>query len=243
MIYSAARRSSTPELMDAEDAPFEEFAACLADIARINRATNAYAPTLHWLDALVARSSRTRGGTPLRILDVGSGYGDALRAIAQWARRRDIAVELIGLDINPWATRAAAAATKQGEPIRYETADLFAYDGEAPDAIISSLFTHHLDDDAVIDFLQWMHARARLGWFVNDLHRHVVPYAFIALATRLARAHRFVRNDAPLSVARAFRRDEWRELIERARLAGIQPRVRWEPLFRYCVAWERESGP
>jgi hypothetical protein len=86
-----------------------------------------------------------------------------------------------------------------------------------------------------------MNERARLGWFVNDLHRHVVPYAFIALATRIARAHRFVRNDAPLSVARAFRREEWRALIRRANLEGSEPRVRWEPLFRYCIAWERSA--
>lgn len=241
MTYRTKHRSTTPELMDAEDAPFEEFAACLADIARINRATNAYAPTLRWLERLVDRTRRAHDGVPLRILDVGCGYGDALREIAEWAKRRAIAVELIGLDINPWAARAAAAVTTPDAPIRYVTADLFAYDGDAPDAIVSSLFTHHLSDDAVVAFLRWMNERARLGWFVNDLHRHVVPYAFIALATRIARAHRFVRNDAPLSVARAFRREEWRALIRRANLEGSEPRVRWEPLFRYCIAWERSA--
>jgi hypothetical protein len=150
-----------------------------------------------------------------------------------------VPVELVGIDINPWAKRAAEAATPPELPVRYETADLFTYAGGDYDVIVSSLFTHHLDDDGAVAFLRWMHGRARRGWFVNDLHRHVVPYAFIAIATRLLRLHRFVRNDAPLSVARSFRRAEWDALLERAALAGAGVRVRWEPLFRYCVAWER----
>ncbi len=235
--YRSSARSRAIELMDAEPCAYEEFAACLRDIARINAATNAHAPTVAWLARL--QRARGNGAAPLRVLDVGCGYGDGLRAIARGAARRGFAVDLTGIDINPWAKRAAEAATPPDDPIRYETADLFAYAGGAYDAIVSSLFTHHLDDAGNVAFLRWMHRNARLGWFVNDLHRHVVPYGFIALATRVARLHRFVRNDAPLSVARAFRRAEWQALITAAELDGPPPRIRWEPLFRYCVAWER----
>ena len=235
--YCSNARSNVVELMDAEPCPYEEFAACLRDIARINAATNAHAPTLWWLERLWR--TQDAGNGAFRVLDVGCGYGDALRAIARRAARRGVVVDLVGIDINPWAKRAAEAATAPEAPIRYETADLFGYDGGDYDAIVSSLFTHHLDDDEAVAFLRWMHAKARRGWFVNDLHRHVVPFAFIALVTRVGRLHRFVRNDAPLSVARAFRRADWDALLARAALAGAPPRVRWEPLFRYCVAWER----
>jgi len=235
--YAWRARSRVTELMDAEPVAYEEFAACLRDIARINAATNAHAPTIAWL----ARRWHARGAEsrPFRVLDVGCGYGDALRAIERVAKRRGVPVELVGIDVNPWAKRAAEAATPPGSRIRYETADLFAYDGGSYDAIVSSLFVHHLDDDGALAFLRWMHANARAGWFVNDLHRHILPYAVIALATRAARLHRFVRNDAPLSVARAFRRADWERLLARATLPGPKPRIRWEPLFRYCVAWER----
>jgi hypothetical protein len=162
-----------------------------------------------------------------------------LRAIARGAERSQVPVDLVGIDINPWAKRAAEAVTPTGAPIRYETADLFKYDVRDYDAIISSLFTHHLDDEGAVEFLRWMHASARRGWFINDLHRHIVPYAFIAIASRAFKLHRFVRNDAPLSVARSFRRRDWDALLARAGLAGQGVRVRWEPLFRYCVAWER----
>ncbi len=235
--YASGARSRVVELMDREPVAYEEFAACLRDIARINAATNAHAPTIAWLEALYRKRGEMH--VPFRILDVGCGYGDTLRAIARFARRRGIAVELTGIDINPWAKRAADAATPASDRIDFRTADLFAFDGTGYDAIVSSLFAHHLDDDEAIAFLRWMHANARYGWFVNDLHRHVVPYVFIAIASRAARLHRFVRSDAPLSVARAFRRREWDALLARAGLDGNAPRIRWEPLFRYCVAWQR----
>jgi SAM-dependent methyltransferase len=235
--YSNATRSYVAELMDVEDVDEREFAACLRDIARINAATNAHAPTLAWLTKRWA--TRANGAAPYRILDVGCGYGDTLRAIARHARKRGVAVELVGIDLNPWAARAARAVTPPNDGITYVTADAFAYDGGQYDAIISSLFTHHLDDEQMVTFLRWMHANARDGWYVNDLHRHVLPFAFIAFVTRALRLHRFVRNDAPLSVARAFRRNDWETLIARAQLEGAAPQIRWEPLFRYCVGWVR----
>ena len=237
--YSGATRSRVAELMDVEDVGEREFAACLRDIARINAATNAHASTVRWLTERWKARSSARNAPPYRILDVGCGYGDTLRAIAKRARTCEVAVDLVGIDLNPWAARAARAVTQPQDPITYVTADAFSYEGGPYDAVISSLFTHHLDDEQTVRFLRWMHVNARDGWYVNDLHRHVLPFAFITFATRALRLHRFVRNDAPLSVARAFRRADWNALIARARLGGTKPEVRWEPLFRYCVGWVR----
>src|SRR3954468_14619201 len=92
-----SRRSFDPELMDTEQVSFEEFQHCLRDLRRINLCTLAYRPTLTWLDRVGKR--RGAGAKPLRILDVGFGYGDMLREIDRWARRRGIAVELAGVDL------------------------------------------------------------------------------------------------------------------------------------------------
>jgi len=68
--------TTLPELMDAP-CTFETLRACLHDLARVNRLTLAYRPTLTFL----AHATQTRKPTaePLHILDVGSGYGDTLR--------------------------------------------------------------------------------------------------------------------------------------------------------------------
>src|SRR3546814_15263673 len=68
-------------------------------------------------------------------------------------------------------------------------------DNRPVDIILSSLFTHHLADDELIRFLRWMAKQARIGWFVNDLHRHALPYHFIRSVMRLVPANRMVRQD------------------------------------------------
>jgi hypothetical protein len=121
--------------------------------------------------------------------------------------------------------------------IRFETADLFAYDaGRAHDVIVSALFAHHLDDAALPRFMRWMEDRARLGWMVNDLHRHAVSYHALRLAFAALPVHRFVRHDGPVSVRRGFSRDD---LARSAAAAGLGPddtEVTWWFPFRWRLA-------
>ena len=70
--------------------------------------------------------------SPMHIVDVGSGGGDLLRQIAGWARRRGIAVQLTGIDLNPYAARAAAESTPKELGITWVTGDALAYRPEKP---------------------------------------------------------------------------------------------------------------
>jgi SAM-dependent methyltransferase len=228
------RRSTADELMDTEPVGFEEFRACLVDLGRVNRLTLAYRPTLAFLDRLVARGLPR--GRPLEVVDVGSGYGDMLRKIDAWAARRGVAVSLTGVDLNPWSRRAAAEATPPGQPITWVTADAFAYAPQSGiDVVLCSLFTHHLSDRLVARFLGWMEANARLGWFVNDLHRHPLPYHVFRRWARLARWHRFVQHDGPVSIARAFATTDWQRLIVEAGLDATAVEIEWWVPFRLSV--------
>ena len=132
-------------------------------------------------------------------------------AFNRWAARRGIAARLDGIDLNPWATRAAREATEPAAPITYRTGDVFAIDAaETFDFIISSQFTHHLTDGQIVMFIRWMEAHARRGWFIGDLHRHWLPYYGFGLLAWLARWHHFVLSDGRISIARAFVPDDWR---------------------------------
>lgn len=229
-VFDLARRSRDLELMDTEEVGFAEFRECLAHLEAINRASLAYRPTLAFLDAL----ARRHPGRPLAILDIGFGHGDMLRAIHAWAARKGVAVTLDGVDLSPWAAKAAALATPPDAPIRYHEGDVFDWERPA-DVMLSSLFAHHLPDEALIRFLRRMEARARLGWFVNDLHRHAIPYAFVRAAAAILPVNRMVKHDAPLSVARAFTREDWRGLIARSRIDASRVRIDWFFPFRWGV--------
>jgi hypothetical protein len=87
------------------------------------------------------------------------------------------------------------------------------------DVAISSLLTHHLEDPQIVCFLAWMEATARVGWFVNDLHRMPGTYrAFQALAA-VWPFHRFVKHDGLVSIRRSFRMEDWVRMCAAAGLA------------------------
>ncbi|HEX7663627.1 MAG TPA: methyltransferase domain-containing protein [Polyangiaceae bacterium] len=227
-------RLQQDEWMDTEVVPFEEFRACLVDLTRVNRLTLAYRPTLAFFDHLLPRIEKL--GRPLEVVDVGSGYGDMLRAIAEWASKHGVDVSLTGVDMNPWSARAAREATPRGRNIEWVTADAFAYRPPAGiDVVVSSLFTHHLTDDQVVKFLAWSEKSARLGFFVNDLHRHPLPYHFFLRFAKAARFHRFVQHDGPISIARAFEPSDWRRLLAEAGIAQDAAKISWKVPFRLTV--------
>lgn len=229
-----AERSNQDELMDTEAVSFEDFRACLVDLARVNRITLAYRPTLAFFDQLLPFARRL--GRPLEVVDVGSGYGDMLRAIDAWALRRDVAVSLTGVDLNPWSRLAAIEATGPSRKIRWVTADAFAYHPpQGIDVVVSSLFTHHLPDPLVARFLSWMEANTRLGWFVNDLHRHPLPYHFFRHLAKLVGFHRFVQHDGPVSIARAFATSDWHRLLSQANIPHHDVEIAWMVPFRLTV--------
>jgi SAM-dependent methyltransferase len=224
------RRSDLPEVMDDPALPRADYERCLHDLAAVNRVTFTHLPTLRWL------SQATRdlpAASPVSILDVACGEGDLLRAIHRWANRRDLPVRLEGIDLNPRSAAAAAAQTPPDMQIAWRTGDVFAYRPDpAPDFIVSSQFTHHLSDAEVVRFLRWLEASAGRGWFIADLHRSAFAYWGFGLLATVARWHRIVRDDGMVSVARSFRRSEWRRLLAEA---GVPGEIRWRPAFRWCV--------
>lgn len=231
-----ATRAQHDELMDDPAIGFAEFAQTLREIERINRRTGAYRPTLQAVRRLIPRAHPAT--EPIRILDIGFGNGDVLRRIAAWAQTRGLTVELSGVDLNPWSQQAAQRVTPAALPIEYVTSNIFDFIPHAPyHIIINSLFTHHLSNTDVVRIMQWMTAQARWGWFINDLHRHRIPYYFIRSYVRVCGYNRLVRHDAPLSVARAFTRTDWQQYIQRSGLPPQQLRISWHWPFRYGVTY------
>lgn len=203
------------------------YAHVLRDLARVNRTTMAYRPTLRFLSRAAAGLRR------FRLLDVGFGHGDMLRRITRWAARRSIAVELIGIDLNPNSVAAARAATPADMPIAYHTGDYADRAGHGFDFVISSLVAHHMTREQLVRFLAFMEREARLGWFVNDLHRHGFAYRGFPLLARTMGWHPIVREDGRTSIARSYRPHEWAPLLEDAGVA--EARIRRVFPFRLCV--------
>jgi SAM-dependent methyltransferase len=231
-----SRRNDLVELMDADDTDQATFRACLIDLAKVNQLTLAYRPTMRFFADLAA-SGRLPRNRLVSVVDVGSGFGDMLRKLDRWAAPRGLRLDLTGVDLNPWSAATAAEFTPAERPIRFVTTNIFDYRPPTrPDIVISSLFTHHLDDASLLRFLRWMEENAAIAWFINDLHRHPIPYHVFRVASRALRYHHFVQHDGPISIARAFAPSDWRGLLAAAGIPAHGARIRWNFPFRLCVA-------
>ena len=222
-----AERLIAEELMDDPDLDPVTYGNVVHDLARVNRLTLAYRPTLTFLERTVGSKRQ------FSLLDVGFGDGDMLRRIARWAGTKGIEAKLVGVDLNPRSEQAARSAHRSGGPVEYLTGDYADLAGEGFDCIISSLVAHHMSRDELIAFLRFMDAEAALGWFINDLHRHRVAYLFYPLLAGLMRWHPIVRHDGKMSIARSYRPAEWAPLLAEADVRGAKVK-RYFP-YRLCV--------
>ncbi|UKJ07308.1 methyltransferase domain-containing protein [Solitalea lacus] len=222
-------RSYRKELLDSGNIPYHDLAKNLNELETINRFLGGHSITIKGLKKLITSKE------PITILDLGSGGGDTLRAIALWARSNKVAVKLIGVDLKNECIHFAEKRSIQYPEISFIQSDFRDIElfNIQPDIIISSLFCHHLTNEEIIDLLKWMLKTARIGFVINDLHRHYMAYKSIALITALFSKSYLVKNDAKLSVARGFLKNEWKQLLA---LAGVGKRhLSWRWAFRHLI--------
>ena len=84
-----------------------------------------------------------------------------------------------------------------------------------------------------------MKDNSTVGFFINDLHRHTLAYYSIKTLTKVFSSSYLVRNDAPLSVARGFTKEELQRLCIEARINTAL--INWKWAFRFLVIYANES--
>jgi 2-polyprenyl-3-methyl-5-hydroxy-6-metoxy-1,4-benzoquinol methylase len=175
----------------------------------------------------------------LKIIEIGCGGGDNLKAISKYLDRHGYSSQLTGVDINPECINFARAGCKPGD-IDFICSDYKKLQlEEKPDIIFSSLFCHHFTDEDLVFMLNWMKENVTRGFFINDLHRHPLAYYSIQFLTRIFSKSRLVKNDAPLSVQRGFKKKDWNDLFRKAGL--IEFECNWHWAFRWLVIYKNNG--
>ena len=234
------KRASGPELMDDLTLASDDLRRNLDELEVVNTWLGGYRPVLN---ALARLRPCFPAGQALRVADLGSGGGDTLRHVARWACRHGVAAELVGIDANAFMLNYARAKSQDYPGISYRQFDIFSAEFQAQpfDILTCSLFCHHFTDDELGTLLRQWARQAQVAVVINDLHRHWLAYGSIWALTRLLGGSYLVRHDAPLSVARAFRRADWVQLLARAGITRYE--LRWCWAFRWqLVIWPAE-GP
>ena len=209
-----ARRIDAEEWLDQGLGTLAAIDQSLTDLSRINRwlggmrglATHVYPRLRDWRAA------------SLRILDLGAGGCTIPEAMAHWAQRERISLQIIALDLQPahlqWAQSRlrgrAEIVLVQGDVLTPPFADA------SVDIVISSLFLHHFTPTALHQLLPKWVRLARRSLIMSDLVRHPVPYWFIKASSPVFARSAITRHDAAVSIQRAYRPQELHKIAVEA---------------------------
>lgn len=225
-----AQRSAETEYLDRNDIPFSDIRQNLQELNRINHYLGGHAITISGIKALLPSHTG-----PLHIVEMGCGGGDNLWAIHCFLKKKGINARLTGIDLKKECVRFAGSRYPEIEFACSDFRDM-VFDVQ-PDIVFNSLFCHHFSEAELVRMLQWMELNSRLGFFINDLHRHPLAYYSIRVLTALFSQSYLVKHDAPLSVARGFRKVEWENLF---RQAGLSPaEINWKWAFRHLLIYRK----
>ncbi|WP_026236149.1 methyltransferase domain-containing protein [Pontibacter roseus] len=229
------QRSYEPELMDDLNLSGDELRRNLEELEVINTWLGGYKVVLNALEKLLAGYS----GPPLHIADIGCGGGDTLRSIAKWARRKNIKLQLTGIDANDFMVQYARQRCGGFPEIAIEQQDVLSgqFQQQQYDIIVCSLFCHHFTNEQLVAMFRQLHRQVLIAVIINDLHRHWLAYYSIKWLTRIFPTSYLVKNDAPLSVRRAFSREELERLLHEAGVDRYS--LQWMWAFRWQLLLEK----
>lgn len=229
MKIDFSERHPGPELMDRDDIPAQDLFQNYRELHLVNKWLGGYKITLHGLAQLIDRN------TSFSVLDIGCGGGDMLKTVAGWSRRKKIQMQLTGIDISAAAIEYSRSNCKSFPEIEIIDDDVFHHlaSGKKYDVVINCLFTHHFSSDQIVRLLRMMNEASRKGFLINDLERNKLAFSSIKLLTDLFSKSYLVKNDAPLSVRRGFKKSEWVGLIKAAGITDAE--IKWKWAFRHLV--------
>ncbi len=220
-------RSHTKELLDQDNIPEADLFQNLKELDTINFLLGGYTISLSAFNSILKKD------TPQTLVDIGCGGGDTLKRIYSWSKKNHKNISLLGVDIKPVCIEYATNNT-QGLPIQYICDDyrhIFNH-AEQIDVIHACLFCHHLSEEQLIELIQFS-IKHKAILVVNELERNVLAYYSIKWLTKLFSNSYLVKNDAPLSVARGFKKKEWIAILQKSGAKHFSVKNKWA--FRHQV--------
>ena len=225
------KRSEETELMDDLQLSNDDLRRNLDELETINYWLGGHKVVLQALQKLLPELRKLN--RPVTIADVGCGGGDMLREIAKWAKKNGLETELTGVDANAFMLHYAAPKCQQFSNIQFQQADIFSpeFKQQQFDILTCSLFCHHFSDEPLTQLIKQLYQQAKVAVIINDLERHPLAYYSIKTLTQLFSKSYLEKNDAPLSVLRAFRKKELEAILQTAGINNYQ--LSWLWAFRW----------
>lgn len=206
-----------------------ELTDALERIAWINRILGGNKLTT---DA-VRKLAMAHPGRPIRILDLGCGNGDMLRALGDMGKKEGLTFRMHGIDANPFTVVYAQRLSSAYPEVSYACGDMLEMDwkGQEWDIVLLTLTLHHFTDEQIKDLLQRVLQHTHMAIVVNDLQRSRLAYRLFGLLSFVFRLGRVNSIDGRLSILRGFKRAELEQLAKQLKIK--KHTIRWKWAFRY----------
>lgn len=231
-------RSNEKELIDDLELNNDALRQNLEELALINKYLGGNQVTVSGLTKLLSGSTISIAGNEklkITVADLGCGGGDMLIVMADWARKKGINGQFIGIDANDFMIDFGTERTAQHLNISYLHQDIYSeeFKEKSFDIVTMTLFCHHFSDENLITIFKQLKKQTRIGIVINDIHRHWFAYHSIAWITKFFLKSYLVKNDAKLSVWRAFIREDLEKIIQKSGFTKYS--IRWKWAFRWEV--------
>jgi ubiquinone/menaquinone biosynthesis C-methylase UbiE len=205
----------------------------LRDIARLNALFGGTRAVVRELKSFFERrrAMGIRKRETWTLLDVGTGSGDIALAATAAARRLDIDLKAIGVELNPTAARIASAA---GVPTIVADGSALPLGPRSVDVVVASQVLHHLPRPVAVRWIATLDRIARRAVVLADLRRSRVAMAGVWAASVGLAMSGVTRHDAVVSLKRGYTKTEFDEML---RQAGVRTVARYRRGARIVAAW------
>ncbi|MFT6324336.1 MAG: 2-polyprenyl-3-methyl-5-hydroxy-6-metoxy-1,4-benzoquinol methylase [Halieaceae bacterium] len=216
--------------MDNFELSGDDLHKTLSGLSTINKYLGNTSATFNAVKKEVCKSNK-----PLKIIDLGCGGGDNLRAIAKWGQANNQVIELVGIDGNSHTL----AYTQQQYPklrITYIQADILATEFILPkcDILISSHFMYHFTDTEIVSFLKKSKNRIAIQIIFSELQRNDLAYALFKIGTVFLPFSDIVKQDGLVAIRSSFSKMELRAIMQRAGFTSYK--IKWKWAFRFLIS-------
>lgn len=206
-----------PEWMDRPQPVSAELKSDLANLALLNRWFGSYSLvrklTSKWL----------LPGKSYRLLDFATASADIPRMLVLWARQRGIQLTIDAVDFMEATLEVAGEWSKDFPEIRLIRGDIRNFKAtEVYDGVLCSLALHHFSEEDAVTVLRNMLENSADWTVVADLERSRFAQFCIWAITAVWLREKMTRDDARMSIRRAFSFREFRGLTDAAGWTNAQ---------------------
>lgn len=232
------------EFLESASLSMEERVDLVHRLNDVNRKSGYHTAFLMELEKLVKKAYPAgKPQTPVRILDIGVGGGELLERIHQWAQKKNIQVELWGIDVDP------AFLAKTGEKLSEKKIpaklilgsgqNLKPLENESIDIAVSSYVVHHVRDlRTLASFFEEIRRVSKAGWLIVDMERRFWGPPFAWFSGYLFGATRALVWDGVKSIRRAYTAEEINRVLRNCLAPGAwkgEMQCEPHPVFPYWI--------